>query len=1513
MPEEIPAEVRDARRAAADVARQRARYLHETARSGQRLDIGRLTELDRAFADRLEGVAALIDPCDASPDAPLVLLPVRLETRYAMEGQSHVLKVRIYPDEIHVDDLVRGLSEEEVAAGQAYWGSIWADPVPETAFPALVAAVTPGRAEWVAHACRPVNVDQRGLAAPVFPDVLPRGARNVVARALPDRFVVLAIQDGAVHRAAGRPIPPDLPLTPLPMLGDDAPRSRDQLRVPPGSEWLIDFDRAVEVGMGVVVPLAGARPIERVVAVGARASADLAEGAEELEDLLVGHRYSGGLGLLAQGAPTNNADASRSPYRSRPTPVPPSLTPPAAAPGSDTTAAAAVLGIDPAVLASLVGDGFGEQAVAKAVNTALWAPGWGEFLSRLDSQGVPGVVDAQRESARQLFGSQVRGRGPAPALRVAAQPYGLLPASDLSLWIPRAGETTAGIVTVVRTLLRRWLHAADARVDRIRPGQAGIDDTLLEVMGASPVMQALRVRPVVTDDVSGALLAALGIDHREYEAERMSTAAVLSSVLAEDAAKATVGSLHRQTRPLPLPLASDRDVEFITALLGSPSRVLAVDSVLQALLALAWQSSDVDAAKSAPASVLPELIAAVELPSDLKAAAVSLAARGDSAATSEFAELAQRVRDVGYAAGGPSMLREFQPVEHLQTSLAEVALSAPAGQRTIEVAGAALAGWLLHMGYRAEVRDAMTALLSTTTSARALAVAETLDCSSHRLDAWATAVVADRRARQGAARGLTIGAYGVVEGLRPRQDPAADGWIHAPSTRHAIAAGLLRNAHLSHLPDGAGGGPFALDLSSVRLRSAVQAIDGVRQGQPLAALIGYQIERGLAAAGLARLQLSLRTIAPLVARRLSDADEADPDAAKEAIAANNVVDGLLLLDRHPPDDPRLRALLDVPPKNQYLEHGDWSPLTDPQWSAVTRVLAEAAETVDAVADVMLAESVLQHAGGNPTRAAAAMDAMGSGANPSDTIDVLETQDRADRLTHRVVVAVGGSAPSPWSPGRPRALAEPALERWAAACLGDPATVVLAEVDGALVTLDAADLAALDLVHAMSEAGLERSLRWAVPELVEAPLAVRRDPGWPAGHRSIRQVLVLAGTLRALIAGGTPLTPQALTRTGEQPSRDAADSRSELTARMTTLAASLTAAVAAAEPAIAALPPDGLVADEAAAQACRSAVAPLDAFGAPLHPNPDLPLDLSWTRAAWESAHTRAANASALVQALAALPVDADLTLVLDGAQAVAEAALGEGFLVVPVLPPATLGPDAFAAAVSAPAFPAPAHSALRRFVRDAGTVREQVRRHSELLLVAGALGTPRAPTVVQLTEREDTGAPAPGGERWLAGPLPVNGPWPASPAVHLVLDAVSLDAPEGPLAGLVVDAWVEDLPAQVGPDADPDDPQPGSATTGLAVRADSASARAPQAVLAAVSPDGRRWTADRVLGVVLQTLDLAKARLVRLDQLPGEGLILPALYTRSSSLQVESVLDFRVLQEASKLHTLLPFVKENAP
>ena len=75
------------------------------------------------------------------------------------------------------------------------------------------------------------------------------------------------------------------------------------------------------------------------------------------------------------------------------------------------------------------------------------------------------------------------------------------------------------------------------------------------------------------------------------------------------------------------------------------------------------------------------------------------------------------------------------------------------------------------------------------------------------------------------------------------EDAANGGYVHAPSLPQAATAAVLRNGYLSHAVDRAQ--TFAINLSSARTRAAVALIQGVRSGQPIAALLGYQFERGL--------------------------------------------------------------------------------------------------------------------------------------------------------------------------------------------------------------------------------------------------------------------------------------------------------------------------------------------------------------------------------------------------------------------------------------------------------------------------------------------------------------------------------------------------------------------------------------------------------------------------------------------------------------------------------------------
>src|SRR5205814_1569371 len=114
------------------------------------------------------------------------------------------------------------------------------------------------------------------------------------------------------------------------------------------------------------------------------------------------------------------------------------------------------------------------------------------------------------------------------------------------------------------------------------------------------------------------------------------------------------------------------------------------------------------------------------------------------------------------------------------------------------------------------------------------------------------------------------------------------------------------------------------------------------------------------------------------------------------------------------------------------------------FAALAAQLSALADTVDAVADLLVAESVHQIAQGNPLRAGATLDAIARGEAPPPELEVVRTPRTGVSVTHRVGVLLAPGAPqsAPWpsAAASPRATAEPALNAWVAGLLPDPARV-----------------------------------------------------------------------------------------------------------------------------------------------------------------------------------------------------------------------------------------------------------------------------------------------------------------------------------------------------------------------------------------------------------------------------------------------------------------------------------------
>ena len=1474
-------------RGASTTALQKRRVRLSDARA---TDAGLFDRATEQLRDILNGIG--VDAGDADATVPLMLLPVRLETRYSADGAS--LRVRIYPDDVHIDALDRGVSDDERAAGVAYWNAVWraSDDDAANAWRALLHSVGRQRALWVARELRPVNLEQRtDAAAPEFRSVTPRSKRPAVARLLPDAFSAVVIQGAQRRTTTGRAILPDLTVG---LFAPDQTTLSSVLgaQVVAGSEWLADFDEAVRVGMAITVPLAVPRGnVDRLFVYGVRRSLQPKQAPAELADLLESHRCIGGLAFVPQGTPTNNTESDRAGWQGRIEPHAPARDAVAIDARANAAVLASALGLAPQVLTELDHGDEREQARAQAMNVALWGPSWGGFLDKINRVTKNGatLTDAAREDTRAFHRDVVRGRGPLPAVRIGNQPYGILPVSSTTRWRPDRFE--AGLLPILTRLREKWRQSLP-NVPRL--GSGPIDKTLLELLGCTAVSMQLRVRSVIASEFAQLGREVSGSTQADADLERIIEEMIWEDVIANASLVHPSGSMG-EARPLSMPLAVDNDPAFIDALLAGRART--TTSVFQALLELAWDRATTAVTADSASGRLAEVarnattLSAVDRERTL---AVATQAASMSSATL-FAE-ATRV-SAAFSGVAPT-ISEFQPVPAQARSFAELALESTNVSARAELGLYGVHAWLQSQGRLNELREALAELRNTALDERRMLVAETLDIASHRLDAWITGLVERRRRAQRAAKaeGLSIGAYGWVEDITPANGrDSTGGFVHAPSLTQAATAGVLRSAYLSHNADAAGDGAFAIDLSSARVRSALHLLEGVRQGQPLAGLLGYRCERGVHEAGLDRFILSLRRIAPLTQGKLTDRGEAVAPGALEVLAAGNVLDGIELVEKFQGkvagwSAKRIRDELNATPTNNPHLVGAWVPLSDPEWNRMDGIIRDIAAALDATSDLLLAESVHQLVAGNTARSVAALDAAGGGDSPPPEPEFVTTPDDGMPFTYRIMAVAGDAAAgnagmaAPWNLVRPRSAAEPGLESWVAARLGDAATIVIAtSADGTRHTVADTGLCALDLVYDATERrAFEQRLRAALPAVANEILHDVPDPAWTPELRAIGDVFESAASIRAMLLRARVATPSDLSLPNAPTTRVIGE-QSLLVARARATRArdllELRARVL-----------DAMLADKVHEPALLlPAMEDLAAFGLvpPLVAQDQLPI----------IAHSILASAIRRVRT-----ADAALARALtsDVVVEVGQAVFGDGFWIVSAIDAPDVA-DGWSTALATPPGGATATS-IRLLLTDYASVRDGTRRYLEASMLTGA----PSPVAVQVA---GPGKNPP--TSWVGGLLSLDTPTPDTPVVCTMLDVAGPYDGGSATIALVLDEWVERVPIRARRGAGDDAPIVERRTTGITFNAMAPSARAPQAILLAIAPDAQRWTGSSIVEVLEDTLDLARLRAVTLERTNGIARVLPALYESSWSLQGEKVLQLSDrVNQVNALSTFGAYIKD---
>jgi hypothetical protein len=385
---------------------------------------------------------------------PLLMLPARLETRFYKNPDR--LRIRIYPDQIHINSHQTALGPHEAELGRRFWELAWHswDKALDV-FASLSEKLGVWRAAWVMEATAPTNMKELGKGKPIFPK--PEIGRDPSAPArlalLPQRWFAVGILRGeTVFVEHGAPVDQTLRFAPMQLESDE-----DLDR------WLVDFDAALRKGMALEIALTGSKQavadegLDELIVVGARVD----NAAAAFEDTLRGHYYTRGFDFVPQGTPTNNTETVRSPWQWNTADVAAVFArrwqPTAAIAGSYRDRFAKALGLNASgIVARAVHGDVAEIPAMEAMNHALWYITWGEYLRFVlhDGERAP-LSDGQIDWLRDWFTGHVRGGAVYPAFQIGSMPYGVLPVQLQ----PVPGKTQTNdeyVQTVLASLRAGW-------------------------------------------------------------------------------------------------------------------------------------------------------------------------------------------------------------------------------------------------------------------------------------------------------------------------------------------------------------------------------------------------------------------------------------------------------------------------------------------------------------------------------------------------------------------------------------------------------------------------------------------------------------------------------------------------------------------------------------------------------------------------------------------------------------------------------------------------------------------------------------------------------------------------------------------------------------------------------------------------------------------------------------------------------------------------------------------------
>jgi len=985
-----------------------------------------------------------------------------------------------------------------------------------------------------------------------------------------------------VLQRIGNPIETPLMIFPDPNL-DETEDSSDEIFFDENSRWMVNFDEALAKGMGIVVTKDMDPEIlkgySRILVYGVRISNDNLTSKCILEDLFECSQYTDGFQFIKNGTPTNNITGIESGFSSEvnkddlfevvfgdPLIGDENGVLVKGDTDKDGYILARALGFEYNSFAHVINANKTETLQIRHMMNVLWPSTMGYYLENIlkkknfrvfGNHNIPDFREGEdikrsiKESAKNHTIYFVNPRGPFSGVQMGEDPYGILPVSSLDSWQPsildaywsdthfpptkaiyQDDEFNDLLAKVLKRLKPYWLAASDNVLKVPRVGSTDDPDAeLLKILGMEASSRSLQIIP----EIDFLYLWILIIISRYIPGFHFGLLDALEK-------------LGFNFGPSSNPCDFGYENWWLWFLLYEyvPARQMFVDI------------HDQD-------PIIP----------DLDPLIVWLTSWGQGfdilATTDELNFIHNQPIDEEIFLDFTSSLNNY--IDFIKDNSADDLSDTNDHPSNSLLYNLLLVSKLIQT-YETDSPSNLT-FQTSLKYLRSLSVAElerllgeVLDSFSHRLDASISSIYTKRLwnmrlLNQNEPLGIYIGAFGWVEDLYPRDSSNPQGgYILAPSYNQAVTAAIARNSFLTYRqPDD--NEVMTLKLSSDRVHRALRILDGIRQGQGLDVLLGYQFEKGLhenhTGLELDKYIYPFRRLYPIEKTTETDEEELEESetSAQEVITPQNVVDGLKLLT----------AWINTKSNSEgKIPFGDFEnlPSRGNDYDAITKELNCLDDTLDAIQDIGVFENIFQTIQGNYERAPVILDILaGRGGNVPE-IESLKTPGGGVTYTQNITIIFQNNIqndPDEWliiNPGdiatpSPRDSIEPRVRALVKQLLGDPRQIkckIIKKSDNSSDFISLQELCVsqkfgpLDFISMSLGSPLEKNSplekRIALLALEKLSVDNRSDieieflpvnyhlsGGWNSDDRTILEVIPLARKIQELLSSSSILDPSKL--------------------------------------------------------------------------------------------------------------------------------------------------------------------------------------------------------------------------------------------------------------------------------------------------------------------------------------------------------------------------------------------------